>query len=166
MGERINSLESDEFVHLFCSVAFKDLVATRLMSYTPFESIEDIIASLFEVIENLSTDIKVSILVAIPQMLDESARLGPESTREHRAAGMMSLEPEVRDRIRKLNREYRDKFGFSFVICARENKAPSIIAGLNRRLLNTREEEIENGIEEVKKIARLRALDVLKSLAP
>ena len=48
----------------------------------------------------------------------------------------------------------------------RENKAPSIIAGLNRRLLNTREEEIQNGIEEVQKIARLRALDVLKSLAP
>ena len=54
----------------------------------------------------------------IPQM-SESARRGPESTREQRAAGMMSLEPEVRDRIRELNREYRDKFGFSFVICAR-----------------------------------------------
>ena len=48
----------------------------------------------------------------------------------------------------------------------RENKAPSIIAGVNRRLLNTREEEIQNGIGELKKIARLRALDVLKSLAP
>ena len=48
----------------------------------------------------------------------------------------------------------------------RENKVPSIIAGLNGRLLNTREEEIHNGIGEVKKIARLRALDVLKSLAP
>ena len=55
---------------------------------------------------------------AIPQM-SESARRGPESTREQRAAGMMSLEPEVRDKIRELNREYRDKFGFSFVICAR-----------------------------------------------
>ena len=48
----------------------------------------------------------------------------------------------------------------------RENKVPSVIAGLNVRLLNTREEEIQNGIGEVKKIARLRALDVLKSLAP
>ena len=48
----------------------------------------------------------------------------------------------------------------------RENKVPSIIAGLNGRLLNSREEEIQNGIGEVKKIARLRALDVLKSLAP
>ena len=53
-------LESEEFVHLFCSVGYKDLVARRLMSYTPFESIEDIIESLFEVIENLSTDIKVT----------------------------------------------------------------------------------------------------------
>ena len=56
------SLESDDFVHLFCSVGYIDLVARRLMSYKPFESIEDLIESLHEVIENLSTAIKVTYL--------------------------------------------------------------------------------------------------------
>lgn len=55
---------------------------------------------------------------------------------------------------------YKTKFGFPFIICARENKVQSIIEGLQRRYNNTREQEILTGINEVKKICRLRILDI------
>ena len=67
-------------------------------------------------------------------------------------------------RLRSHNAEYRDKFGFTFVICARENKAVAILEGLDRRLGNSREEEINIGIGEVKKIAKLRSRDILNNL--
>ena len=67
-------------------------------------------------------------------------------------------------RLRSHNAEYRDKFGFTFIICARENKAAAILEGLDRRLGNSREEEINIGIGEVKKIAKLRSRDVLNNL--
>ena len=67
-------------------------------------------------------------------------------------------------RLRSHNAEYRDKFGFTFIICARENKAAAILEGLDRRLGNSREEEINIGIGEVKKIAKLRSRDILNNL--
>ena len=67
-------------------------------------------------------------------------------------------------RQRSHNAEYRDKFGFTFIICARENKAAAILEGLDRRLGNSREEEINIGIGEVKKIAKLRSRDILNNL--
>ena len=57
---------------------------------------------------------------------------------------------------------YRNKFGFPFVICARENKKEAILAGLEKRLENSSEFEIETGLKEVDKICKLRLLDIVK----
>ena len=111
--------------------------------------------------------LKVAILSGIPDLagrLASSGLLSPESTREQRAAGINLLTGEQLRRLRSHNTEYRQKFGFTFVICARENKAAAILKGLDMRLDNTREVEINIGIGEVKKIAKLRSIDILKSL--
>jgi 2-oxo-4-hydroxy-4-carboxy--5-ureidoimidazoline (OHCU) decarboxylase len=39
------------------------------------------------------------------------------------------------------NQQYKQKFGFPFVICARENKKEAILSGLERRLNNSKETE-------------------------
>ena len=90
--------------------------------------------------------------------------LSPESTREQRQCGLHLLTSDQVRRLRSHNAEYRDRFGFTFVICARENKAVAILEGLDRRLGNSREEEINIGIGEVKKIAKLRSRDILNNL--
>ena len=90
--------------------------------------------------------------------------LSPESTREQRQCGLHLLTSDQVRRLRSHNAEYRDKFGFTFIICARENKAAAILEGLDRRLGNSREEEINIGIGEVKKIAKLRSRDVINNL--
>lgn len=56
---------------------------------------------------------------------------------------------------------YKEKFKFPFVICARENKVQSILSGIETRLRNNRETEIKIGIDEVKKICRLRIDDLV-----
>ena len=90
--------------------------------------------------------------------------LTPESAREQREAGLSLLTEAQLKRLRSQNAEYRQRFGFTFVICARENKAAAILEGLDRRRGNTREEEVNIGIGEVKKIARLRSIDILNNL--
>lgn len=57
---------------------------------------------------------------------------------------------------------YKAKFKFPFVICARENKVDAILKGLNVRLNNSREEELIIGVNEVKKICKLRIEDIFK----
>lgn len=90
--------------------------------------------------------------------------MGPESTYEQKQAGLDTITMEQKLRLKAHNVAYREKFGFTFVICARENKVAAILDGLEQRLSATREEEIKTGIGEVKKIARLRAIDILKKI--
>ena len=111
--------------------------------------------------------LKVVILSGHPDLAGRLASanlLTPESTREQCEAGLNLLTEAELQRLRSHNTEYRERFGFTFIICARENKAAAILEGLDRRLDNTREEEINIGIGEVKKIARLRSIDILNSL--
>ena len=95
--------------------------------------------------------------------MDDLNLLTPESDREHRDSGLHLLTPEDKQRLKRHNDDYRAKFGFTFVVCARENKAGAILSGLNIRLNNTIEKEIEIGINEVKKIAKLRVIDILNN---
>lgn len=57
---------------------------------------------------------------------------------------------------------YRQKFGFPFVICARENKKEVIVKRLTERVQNSVAEELNTGIEEVKKICLLRLLSIIQ----
>lgn len=58
---------------------------------------------------------------------------------------------------------YKEKFGFPFVICARENKKQAIINGIKTRLDNDKDKELATGITEVKKIAFYRLVDIVQT---
>lgn len=61
-----------------------------------------------------------------------------------------------------VNNRYRDKYGFPFIICAKENTLDSILSGLTLRLQSNRDSELETAMEEVKKISNLRILEIVK----
>jgi 2-oxo-4-hydroxy-4-carboxy--5-ureidoimidazoline (OHCU) decarboxylase len=61
----------------------------------------------------------------------------------------------------RLNAEYQQRFGFPFVICARENKTQSILAGFGERIGHSRQEEIATALSEVAKICRLRLMETV-----
>ena len=58
-------------------------------------------------------------------------------------------------------RRYREKFGFPFVACAREVKAADLAIMIRSHLLNDKDQELRSGLKEVKKIARMRLLEVV-----
>lgn len=94
--------------------------------------------------------------------LADEGQLTHESTQEQKAAGLDKLTTDEKQEMNKLNNLYKTKFGFPFVICARENKAESILNGLKTRLNNEKQQELITGIEEVKKICILRVKDIIK----
>jgi len=98
--------------------------------------------------------------------LAKSGGLTSESTQEQAAAGLDSLTAEEQSAMSEMNERYRTKFGFPFVICARENKKDAILNGLKRRLENDQQTETETGLAEVKKICRLRLLDLVTDTEP
>ena len=92
----------------------------------------------------------MALIQAHPDLVGRAALAGtltPESTSEQAAAGLDRLtQAEIADFQSISTRQYQARFGFPFVICARENKKASILAGFAARLQHTREQEIENAL--------------------
>lgn len=68
-------------------------------------------------------------------------------------------------RIARLNEAYKRRFGFPFVICARLNDKGTILRQLTERRQNDPALETVRGIEEVKKICRLRLQNIVSDTA-
>ena len=91
------------------------------------------------------------------------AQLTRESSKEQAGAGLMALSDAEAERFSELNDAYRTKFGFPFILCARENTKESILAAMGERLTNLREVEIETALREIVKIVRYRFDDVIEA---
>jgi OHCU decarboxylase len=101
----------------------------------------------------------VALIRAHPDLAGKAAIAGeltPESTREQAAAGLDRLTPAQFERITGLTAAYRDRFGFPFVVCAREHTADSIIAAAADRVAADADTEERTAVAEIAKIARLR----------
>src|SRR5205823_2777242 len=117
-----------------------------------------------DVVASASPDEKMSLIGSHPDLVGKLAREGRltrESTGEQAAAGLGALSADEIALFEKYNGEYRDRFGFPFIICARLNKKDAIFEAFPRRLKNSRDEEIATALGEVFKIAELRMPDAI-----
>ena len=92
----------------------------------------------------------------------EAGQLTSESTKEQSQANLNLMTPEEKSKMAHLNKQYKEKFGFPFVICARLNKKDAILNGLEQRYYNDLEQELKIGIDNVMKICELRVRDLVQ----
>ena len=106
------------------------------------------------------------MLRCIPELagrLAQVGRLSKTSSLEQSQANLDQLCPQEKTILALLNRQYKEKFGFPFVICARLNRKEEIIEGLKTRSQHPIDTELQIGIEEVMKICELRLRDIVQS---
>jgi uric acid transporter len=89
--------------------------------------------------------------------------LGAESLRDQSSAGLDRLSPEEYESFSKLNKAYREKFGFPLVVCVRENTKETILASGQERLENSSVQEKAVALVEIAKIANLRLQDLVEA---
>lgn len=165
--DQINTFDQVCFV-----AAFGDLfegspwIAAEAWHARPFASIEALHRTLTGVIFNAPPERQLALIRAHPDLVGRAARDGaltPASTEEQASAGLEldRLSPADIAAFDRLNRAYHDRFGFPFVICARENKKEAILAGFAARLGNTRDQEIAVALDEIAKIGWYRLRDAV-----
>ena len=161
----LNEADGDAFVRV-CGPLFEHSpwVAERTFDKRPFASIDALHEELCRTLRAASRDEQVKLIASHPDLVGRLAREGRltrESTSEQAAAGLTQLSDDEVAAFERFNEAYRAKFGFPFVICARENKKGAILAAFPDRLKNTREREIQTALGEIETIARLRLLDAV-----
>jgi OHCU decarboxylase len=93
--------------------------------------------------------------------LAREGRLTRESNAEQSAAGLDRLGEQEVAAFERDNAAYREKFGFPFVICARQNRKEAILAAFKTRLGNSPAQELATALAEIYQIARLRLADAV-----
>jgi len=139
-------------------------IVARAWQRRPFASVERLHEALCTVMYAAPEAEQVALLRAHPDLVGRAALAGalsPASTTEQAAAGLDRLSPAEIAEFTRLNAAYHERFGFPFVICARENRKASILAGFATRLAHSREREIQVALAEVGKICRLRLSDLV-----
>jgi 2-oxo-4-hydroxy-4-carboxy-5-ureidoimidazoline decarboxylase len=130
----------------------------------PFRDLSNLHAELCAGLRAAPRERQLELIRAHPDLAGRLARvadLTAESRREQASAGLDSMDAEEGAELERLNRAYRERFGFPFVICARLNDRRSILDSMRRRLEHDEEGEIEAALAEIEKIAELRLRDAV-----
>lgn len=139
-------------------------VAERAFSRRPFASREALHAALVAAVAAATADEQLALIRAHPDLVGRLAREGrltTASTTEQAAAGLATLSPAEIAAFARFNEAYRERFGFPFVICARENRKEAILSAFPVRLAHTADEERATALAEIGRIGRLRLLDAV-----
>jgi OHCU decarboxylase len=139
-------------------------VAEAAWDRRPFADLDALHAALVDAVARAPREHRIALIAAHPDLAGRVAREGgltAPSRGEQRAAGLDRLTAEDTARFDAANAAYRARFGFPFVICAREHDAAGILRELERRAGGDRDAEIATAIAEIAKIARLRLEDAL-----
>ena len=155
-------LDRDAFVARFGGV-FEESpwIAAAAWAARPFGSTGELHAAMVRVVREAPREERLALIRAHPD-LGTKARIGAESTREQATAGLDRLTPRQFERITALMAAHRERFGFPFVVCAREHTPDSIVAAAEARAGAAAEDEERTALAEIAKIARLRLDDLLE----
>jgi len=163
--QALNALNRERFRDALGSVfEGPPWVVAQAWGAQPFASVAALYDALCAAMYAAAPERQIELLRAHPDLVGRAALAGTlssASTGEQAAAGLDRLTPDEIATFQRYNAAYREKFGFPFVICARENKKESILAGFAVRLEHTREQEIQAGLGEVAKICALRLRDLV-----
>ncbi len=130
-------------------------VAARAAAGRPFATVDDLARAMARIVAEASPEEQRALIDAHP---DLGSRLGlaEASRREQAGLGLDRLSPTEFARFETLNRIYRDRFGFPFIIAVGHHTRASILDAFERRLRNDVSTEERTALAEIDAIARLR----------
>ncbi len=157
---RLNSIAFNEAVEHFRRCCGTDSWCQQMAKCRPFNSIEDLHQKADECLDQLSSDGWLEAFACHPQIGDvHSLRMKYAGNREWSAneqAGVSIAGEDTLSALAKGNADYKEKFGFIFIVCASGKSASEMLAILNARLPLSFDEEIANAAREQRRITHLR----------
>ncbi len=129
------------------------------------DDVERLAALLADSVDNADTERQLELIRAHPDLADKAQLAGEltaDSASEQASAGLDQCSAEELSRFQALNKAYRDKFGFPFVMAVRGRDRSEILDAFERRMENSYRLEFETALQEIHKIARLR-LDAMRA---
>ena len=161
--DKINKLSRSEFVEIFANIFEKTKwIAEKLYNQKPFDDFKDLCSKMLGIFETAGKEAQLKILEAHPDLADKITvnLLTSNSRSEQSNAGLDQCSEEEFNEFKNLNKSYRQKYGFPFVIAVKGKNKIEILSEFRKRILNSVDEEFNEAIIQVGKIANLRLNEI------
>lgn len=122
----------------------------------PYKTLVDLAAAMQEVVREAGAERQSALILAHPDLAEKAHVLTAASSAEQASAGLDRLTQDEYARFQRLNRAYKDKFGFPFIVCVRRHGKASILRQFEQRLKNDEGTEQATALSEIFRIAALR----------
>jgi OHCU decarboxylase len=133
----------------------------------PFSNSDELSSKADEIWWNLDQEDWLEAFRAHPKIGEKKA-VAVQSAEAQRWSALEQSETEraaaeTKAALAEGNREYEQRFGFIFIICATGKSAEEILAALNSRMNNDPETELRVAADEQRKITQLRLQKLLEN---
>lgn len=162
--EQLNGLSSPDFVAKLSGIyEHSPWIAEAAWRERPFASVAALHAAMQNTVLCVGAERQLDLIRAHPELAGKlaAAALTEASRGEQASAGLDRCTAEERAQLQELNRRYREKFGFPFIVAVRGLNWSDIIARVAARLPHDRDREIATALEEIGRIAGFRLRDAL-----
>ena len=157
---RINSLSTEQAETEFLKCCGSRRWAAKMIAQRPFENIQEMVTTADRIWWSLESTDWLEAFDSHPKIGEKktAAPVAPESLiwSETEQSGTRNSTQQTMEELAELNRQYHEKFGFIYIICATGKSAEEMLAILRDRLANDRETELRNAATEQAQITALR----------
>ena len=162
----LNYLSAAEFTEALAGIyEHSPWIAAAAHARAPFADADALIAALREAVAQAARERQLALLRAHPELAGKEAASGTltaHSSEEQKGAGLVNLSEAEKVELAELNRRYREKFGFPFIIAVRHHTKSGILAELRGRAAgDDAVREFATCLDQVHEIARLRLASLL-----
>ena len=160
--DKFNKLSKPEFISIFGNVFEKtEWIAERCYDSKPYNNVNELFLKMMEIFQKTEKEKQLEILNAHPNLAIEK-KLTKDSKNEQKNASLNQCNDEEFIEFKKLNEEYKKKFGFPFIIAVKGKNKEEILNSFRQRITNNINLEFEEAKKQVKKIASFRLSEIIK----
>ncbi len=160
--DKFNKLSKAEFISIFGNIFEKtEWVAERCYESKPYNNLDELVSKMMKIFENSEKEKHLEILNSHPDLAVEK-KLTEDSKNEQKNASLNQCTDEEFVEFKKLNEEYKKKFGFPFIVAVKGKNKEEILNSFRQRITNNINLEFEEAKKQVKKIASFRLGEIIK----
>ncbi|MGF1516787.1 MAG: 2-oxo-4-hydroxy-4-carboxy-5-ureidoimidazoline decarboxylase [Nodosilinea sp.] len=154
--DQLNTMTQADFIAAI-GPAFEDTptIAAQVWPQRPFSSVADLHQRMVSLVQALPDGDQLALIKAHPD-LGTRVAMADASVAEQSQAGLSQLTAAEYQRFQQLNQQYKDTFGFPFILAVAGHTKASILENFAQRLNNAQDLEMATALGEIEKIARLR----------
>jgi 2-oxo-4-hydroxy-4-carboxy-5-ureidoimidazoline decarboxylase len=155
-------VNADDFVSRYGGIyEHSPWVAERVAVLIGDSGVElaELVTLMADCVDNASHEAQLELIRAHPDLAGKAQLAGEltvDSTLEQSSAGLDQCSSDELEQFQTLNSDYKQKFGFPFIMAVRDSTRGQVLQAFAARVENDYDEEFETALEQIHEIAGLR----------